>query len=282
MIAADASTACVLDENRDRRSAISARRPAGSRSSDTGRHSHRLPLYQIAPSSTNDAKQLSDEERIALGVPVEKRKKLAAHLLPVERRLEPLLHLIAREPGECELAHDLVPGEHLAMRRAFRRRIRALRQTHHDPVGIELRQQMLERIPRRAVRPLHLVEHDDERALRAERANILRELAEQPILAARGVRRIRGRSERRLEMLQLLPFAPRRARKPLRRLQQRAPHAIRLRHVQFARRSHREQTASLPHLRLELAQQRRRPGSTFRRGRQRRAAVPRTPHRASR
>ena len=96
-MAAVPSTACVLDENLLNRCAISAARPLGKRSSETGRP---LPAASAVPDRAvldERAEQLRDEQRIALGVAIEKRQELASDLLPVERRLEPLLHLVARQ-----------------------------------------------------------------------------------------------------------------------------------------------------------------------------------------
>ena len=40
---------------------------------------------------------MRDEERIALGLPVDEREQLASDGLPVKRGVEPLLHLVPRE-----------------------------------------------------------------------------------------------------------------------------------------------------------------------------------------
>ena len=106
------------------------------------------------------AQQLRDEERIAFRVTIEERQELAPDLLPVERRLQPLLHFVSRETRERQLARDVATFEHLPVRRRIEGRVGTMRQADHHPVGIELRQQMLQRIPRRRIGPLHLVEHD--------------------------------------------------------------------------------------------------------------------------
>ncbi|HET9929440.1 MAG TPA: hypothetical protein VFQ35_02080, partial [Polyangiaceae bacterium] len=51
--------------------------------------------------------ELCDRQRVAFRLPIDIREELATHLLPVERRLEPLLHFVARETRDRHLAHQL-------------------------------------------------------------------------------------------------------------------------------------------------------------------------------
>ena len=113
-----------------------------------------------------------------------------------------------------------------------------------------------------AVRPLHLVEHEHDRPIRREPAEVLRQLGEQSVLAA-GLHGPIARAERQLEVCELLPLALRRGRKAVGRTEERAPHAVRLAHLEIRRGGHGEQSASKSHLRLELPHERRRAHPRF-------------------
>ena len=65
--------------------------PTGSRSSETGRQFPPLAVVPDRALVDERAQQLHDEERIALGLAVEEGEELAPDVLPVERRLDPLL-----------------------------------------------------------------------------------------------------------------------------------------------------------------------------------------------
>src|SRR5262249_17109052 len=131
------------------------------------------------------AKQLRDEERIPLGVPIEKREKLTSHLLGMKRRLEPLLHVVARETGKDDLARILVTAEGLAIMRRVEGRVRPMREAEEHAIGFDLRRHVLEHVPRRGVSVLHLVEHEHEGPLRGDPAKIIRQLGEETVVTPR-------------------------------------------------------------------------------------------------
>ena len=115
----------VSDDRRRTQHRLRARREAPSRCAISVaparrqpklRHRTPFPPRSIVPDRAlfdQRAEQLRDEQRIAFRVAIEKGEKLAADLLPMERRLEPLLHVVARQSRERDLARDLVTAEHL-------------------------------------------------------------------------------------------------------------------------------------------------------------------------
>ena len=184
------------------------------------RHRAPLPSRSIVPDRSlfdQRTEHLRDEQRVSFRVAIEKGEKLSADLLPMECRLQPLLHVLARQAREHDLACDLMTAEHLSMRRRVVGRVGLMRQTDEETISVDLRQEMFERVPRRAVGELHLVEHDDERTFGSERANVFRELAEEPVLTSSGGDAVAWSSKPRLEVMQLVPLALRRARKTMRR-----------------------------------------------------------------
>jgi hypothetical protein len=124
--------------------------------------------------------------------------------------------------------------------------IESLDDANHDVVGVQLSDQVLERVPRRGVGAMHIVEHQYEETLSGDRPHVLGQLAEEPVLAA-GVT-LYGRcvvgAECRLEILQLRPSAPAGVRDDVRRSQKRLPNAIRLVVGMLGRRRHDEQSAA--------------------------------------
>src|SRR5262245_58285398 len=159
-------------------------------------------------------KQLRDEEWIPLGVPIEKREKLTSHLLAMKRRLEPLLHIVARETGQDDLARILLTTERLSIVRCVERRVRPMRETEENAIGFDLRHHVLEHVPRPRVGVLHLIEDKHERPFRGDRAEILRQLGEQSVLTP-GLWRFLGlvaAGKDGLDVRELMPIAMRRRR----------------------------------------------------------------------
>jgi len=128
---------------------------------------------------------LYDEQRVPARLPVEERQQLAPHVLPVERGLGPLLEPFARQAGEGDLPNERAAGQTLPPPERFPvRLLRPERQTDHHPLGVELGHEGLERVPGGSVRPLHVVEHDDEGARRGGAPQVLGNLVEQHEAAA--------------------------------------------------------------------------------------------------
>jgi hypothetical protein len=78
----------------------------------------------------------------------------------------------------------------------------------HDPLALELAHEILECIPRRGVGPLHVLEQEQQGALLRGEAKEIRELLEQPRLAA-AAHLGRGAFERGVQRRQLAPDAGR-------------------------------------------------------------------------
>ena len=124
-----------------------------------------------------------------------------------------------------------------------------------NALGIELPHDVLERVPRGAVGPLHLVEHEHQRPRDRRHSQIREELLEEAVLAAG---RFVGcpRTQRWNELVELAPFALRRFGQSMQAAEDRRPDGVRLTNGGRRRRRGDHRTAAKPHLRLELAKQR--------------------------
>src|SRR5688572_21460053 len=97
---------------------------------------------------------------------IEEYQQVAPDLLPVKGGLEPLLQLLAREPRQRELAESLVARQPPPTFERFAMHlVGANRQADEQVLGRKLADQELQHVPRRRVRPLNIVEYDDEQAL---------------------------------------------------------------------------------------------------------------------
>src|SRR5258708_4558160 len=111
------------------------------------------------------ADELREEEWIAFGMPIDEGEELTPDFLAMKRRRQPLLDFVAGQSSKCQLGIELVTLEDQAAFSSFGELpLVAAGEADKNALGIELSHDVLERIPRRAIRPLHLVEHEHQRA----------------------------------------------------------------------------------------------------------------------
>ena len=112
----------------------------------------------------NAAHELGQRERIALGVAIEKGQEFAPDFLMIQRGHEPALHLVAREARQLQL---LIIRPVLKRRATLSGRDVFIAAPHGEAdeklLVTDVVQQVVQRVPRLLVRPLHLIEHDDQR-----------------------------------------------------------------------------------------------------------------------
>src|SRR5690349_20435222 len=99
----------------------------------------------------------------------------------MENRLEPSLELFPRQATKAELRETTRSSNASTAICNVTRFFRANRRADENTRLLQLRDQKLERIPRRAIGPLNVLEHDSERARRRRGAQIRHELLQQRV-----------------------------------------------------------------------------------------------------
>src|ERR1041384_2557730 len=100
------------------------------------------------------AHELREKERIALGVAIDEREKLAPDLLFMERGRQPLLHLVAREAVQENFRIEWIALETLpALGRVGEFALGATGEEDQDAFARQPADDVRQRLPRRVVRP---------------------------------------------------------------------------------------------------------------------------------
>ena len=136
---------------------------------------HRVVLEQRA-------EKLCREQRVALGVSKEVRHELAARLATKHAR-DPLADLRLGEPGQRDLAEAFVAQQSVApLQRLAARVLCAHRGADEDSIEIELPHHVLEHVPCPVVRPLQILEDDEDRTYRRGEPQERDDFVEQHVL----------------------------------------------------------------------------------------------------
>lgn len=184
------------------------------------------------------AKRVHGEERVPLALRHEVGDECRVGRLSPERGPEPLGDVVRRQAGERDFGVALRPREPAAARIALLVQVfRADRETEQQALVGKAGGQVLERFPRRRVRPLGVVDDDRERTRRGDRRQELAEFVEERVRGRRRARvrgqRVRGLAELRHEPRELAPRAPRREPGAPRAEDDVRPRAVRGAHVGF-------------------------------------------------
>jgi len=143
------------------------------------------------------AHQLRGEQRIALGVAMQVREKLTTRLA-AEHVRQPLPDFRFGQARKLDLVEALVPQQPVA---ALERLVAYVfcphREADDHSLMLELPHDVLQHVPRRRVRPLHVVEQDDDRARGRGEPEIRHDLVEQRVLVAARLMARRARAPAR-------------------------------------------------------------------------------------
>ena len=209
------------------------------------------------------AHEMREDERIAFGVTVDIREQVASELSGAHRRLQPPLHVVAREAREEDLR---MPGARSQSSPALERVVfrSALEgEREQDALALQLGDEILERVPRSGIGPLQILEQEHEGPLLRGEAEKIGELLEQERLAP-AARGLTARAlERRVEQGNLPPEPRALHRKPPYTPQHFAPQRIRLREAMLVAACGHQRAAAQPHLGGERANERARAHSAL-------------------
>ena len=198
------------------------------------------------------AQQVRDVQRIPLGVTIHVRQQVAPCLAVRHRALDPALHVVAREARHAQL---VVMRARRQPRPPLQRVVGLIPgadgEHERDALALELRHEVLQRVPRRRVRPLHVVEQDEERALLRGEPEEIGELLEQPHLAAAARQLLRRTLQCGIEQRQLAPHARALDRQPAHGAQHLAPERVRFGQTLLMTGGAHERSAAEPHFGAE-------------------------------
>ena len=162
------------------------------------------------------AQELHHQERIAFGVAQHEVEQVVPQLRPVQRTLQPFAHLAHVQALESQLARALVARQPLPAlaHDAERCLLAPQRDRHADALRRELREHILQRVPACRVCPVHVFEHEGERAhfrRGAQKADqLLQQLMSLRRIQRRDRHRCRGSAQHRHQTLEQWPRSRRR------------------------------------------------------------------------